>query len=136
MKSKLGVSVGLLGVFIYLAALFGGYVAIIIVGGYVLLVEENEWLKKTAVKAVALLVFFSGLTAVIHLIPDALSWIASLVSIFHGVFDYDILSSIIDVIIKAIDIVRTVLFLALAAKAINQSTVSVPVIDNLINKYM
>lgn len=47
-KTKLGVSVGIFGAFLYVAALFGGYIAITLLAGYVLLMESNEWLKKTA----------------------------------------------------------------------------------------
>ena len=58
-KTRLGISVGMLGATIYLSGLFGGYVAILLLAGYSLLFEENIWLKKSAVKAVALLLFFS-----------------------------------------------------------------------------
>lgn len=70
-KTKLGVSVGIFGAFLYVAALFGGYIAITLLAGYVLLMESNEWLKKTAVKAVATLACFSFLSLLIGLIPDA-----------------------------------------------------------------
>lgn len=135
MKSKLGISVGLLGAGIYLAALFGGYVAVIVLAGYVLLVEENEWLKKSAVKAVALLMTISFAITLINLVPDLLSWISSLVSIFKGTFNYGVVSSVISLITKAIDIVRTCLFLMLGAKALNQGTVAIPFVDKIINKY-
>ena len=46
-KTKLGVSVGIFGAFLYVAALFGGYIAITLLAGYVLLMESNEWLKTT-----------------------------------------------------------------------------------------
>lgn len=135
MKSKLGISVGLLGAGIYLVALFGGYPAVIVLAGYVLLVEENEWLKKSAVKAVALLMTISFAITLINLVPDLLSWISSLVSIFKGTFNYGVVSSVISLITKAIDIVRTCLFLLLGAKALNQGTVAIPFVDKIINKY-
>lgn len=53
-KTKLGVSIGLLGAGIFAAALFGGYVATIVLAGYVLLMETNEWLRRAAVKALNL----------------------------------------------------------------------------------
>ena len=67
-KTKLGISVGLFGALVFAAALFGGYMSSIIILGYVLLFEANEWLKKSAVKAVATLVAFSFVTAVIGLV--------------------------------------------------------------------
>lgn len=135
MKTKLGISVGLMGAAIYLAALFGGYTPVILLVGYVLLVEENEWLKKTAVKAAALLISLSFLLTLIGLIPDLLSWINSLVAIFKGTFNYGIVSSIIGFITKAIDIIKTCLFLLLGVKALNQGTVAIPFVDKIVNKY-
>ncbi len=52
-KTKLGISVGLLGAAIYFMGLFSGYMVAVLLAGYVLLFEENEWLKKSAVKAIA-----------------------------------------------------------------------------------
>lgn len=135
MKAKLGISVGLLGAGIYLAALFSGYLAVIVLAGYVLLVEENEWLKKSAVKAVALLMTISFAITLINLVPDLLSWISSLISIFKGTFNYGVVSSIILSITKAIDIVKTCLFLMLGVKALNQGTVEIPFVDKIINEY-
>ena len=135
MKAKIGISVGLLGATVYFAALFGGYVPTIILTGYILLCEENEWLKKSAVKAVALMMSISFAIALISLIPDVFSWISSLVAIFKGTFNYGIVSLIISVITKAIDIARTCLFLMLGVKALNQGTVAVPFVDKIINKY-
>lgn len=135
MKTKLGVSVGLLGAMIYFAALFGGYTPVIVLAGYVLLFEGNEWLKKAAVKAVALLVSISFLLTVINLIPDLLLWISTIVSVFKGTFNYSIVTSIISIFTRLIDIIRTCLFLILGVKALNQGTIVVPVVDKLINKY-
>lgn len=135
MKTKIGISVGLLGAAVYFAALFGGYVPAIILAGYILLREDNEWLRKSAVKAVALMMLISFVITLIALIPDLLSWISSLVAVFKGTFNYGIVSSIISLITKAIDIVRTCLFLMLGTKALNQGTVAVPVVDKIINKY-
>ena len=54
-KTKLGISVGLFGAIIFAVALFGGYIPSILLVGYVLLMETNEWLRKSAVKALATL---------------------------------------------------------------------------------
>lgn len=135
-KTKLGVSVGLLGAAVYFSAAFGGYVAMFLVAGYVLLFEENEWLKKAAVKAVALMIAVGVLNTAIGLIPDVLTWLSSFLSIFDTYISVGKVSSFFDSIIGAISIIRTVFFLILGVKALNQGTINVPVVDNLINKYM
>lgn len=135
-KTKLGVSVGLLGAAVYFSAAFGGYVAMFLVAGYVLLFEENEWLKKAAVKAVALMIAVGVLNTAIGLIPDVLTWLSSFLSIFDTYISVGKVSSFFDSITGAISIIRTVFFLILGVKALKQGTINVPVVDNLINKYM
>lgn len=136
MKTKLGISVGLFGAAIYFTALLGGYTPVILLSGYVLLCEENEWLKKTAVKAVALLISIAFLTTLINLIPDLLSWINSLVLLFEGAFEYQKVNSFIGVITGAISIIRICLFLVLGVKALNQSTIAIPFVDEMLEKYL
>lgn len=136
MKTKLGISVGLFGALLYLVAYFGGYVPAILLAGYVLLCEENDWLKKAAVKAVAVVVAISFVITVINLIPDLLSWLNSFLGIFGGYFNYGFVSNVIGFIVKTISVLKTVLFLLLGIKALNQGTITVPFVDKLIEKNM
>lgn len=135
-KTKLGISVGLMGAAVYFTSLFSGYLVPVLLTGYVLLFEENEWLKKSAVKAVALMAFFSLLTVGINLIPNLMSFINSIVSMFGGNFYIGFLDNLIDAIVTAISIIEKLLFIGLGLTALNQGNISVPVVDNLINKYM
>lgn len=135
-KTKLGVSVGVFGAFIYVAALFGGYVASILLAGYVLLMESNEWLKKTSVKALATLACFSFLSLLIGVIPDVLNWIVSLINVFGTNLYFSFINEVFNVIIQLISLLKDVVFIALIYKALNQGTIKLPVVDNLINKYM
>ena len=87
-KTKLGISVGLLGAVLYFTGLFSGYIVAVLIAGYILLCEENEWLRKSAVKALGVMIAFSLMTTVINLIPNALSFIDEIVSIFAKYFQY------------------------------------------------
>lgn len=133
-KTKLGVTVGLMAAAIYFLAISGGYIPMLLIGGYVVLVENDAWLKRVVIKALALMLSFSVLMVVIGLIPDALSWVSSLASVFNGLFTYGKVSSIINVINGLIDIARTVLFLVLGWNALKMKDVSIGFIDNLINR--
>ena len=134
-KTRLGITVGLLGAAIYFAGFFGGYLTMMILAGYVLLFEENEWLKKTAVKAAALMMFFSLLTTTIELVPSAINFINSVANIINLNFEMLIISKIVTAVASAISIVETVLFIGLGIKALKQETITFPVIDKLIDKY-
>ena len=139
MKTRLGISVGMLGAALYFAGLFGGFVALTILAGYTLLVEENEWVKKTAVKAFLLLVAFSLLKTLIGLIPDAIGVFDKFVYIFSTEFS---LASSLSVVIKIVsfltaglDFIEVVLFLILGLKALNQSTVKIGAVDGTVTKH-
>lgn len=135
-KTKLGISVGLLGAAAFLMAYFGGYTPVLLLTGYVLLFEENAWLKRSCVKAIALMVSYACLLAIIGFIPDILGCISSLMSVFDGYFDYAKLSAVLNVITGVLDIIRTALFLLLGMKALNQGTIRIPYVDGLLDKYI
>ena len=133
-KTKLGISVGLLGAALYFLGLFSGYLATILVVGYVLLCESDEWLKKSAVKAVAVLVLFSLASAVIGLIPNVISFVDSVFSVFGGDFHIYFVTNIINVITTALNIIEKLLLLILGFFAFKKETVKLPVIDDFIDK--
>ena len=126
----------MLGAAIYLTGLFSGYLVAILIAGYALLFEENRWLKRSVVKAVSLMVFFSFITVLINLIPDAMNCISYVASMFGGNFHVGFISNLVSAVTSVIDVIQKVLFLALGVKALNQGTIVVPVVDKLINKYM
>lgn len=133
-KTKLGVTVALFGAAIYFISLFGGYIPVIILGGYVLLMEENVWLKKAAVKSVAVLIMFSLFSALLNLIPGAINFVDDIFNIFGGYFTIGVVSAIVNMLTSALSLLRTLLFILLGLKALNQGDISVPGIDKLVNK--
>lgn len=133
-KTKLGVTVALFGAAIYFISLFGGYTPVIILGGYVLLMEENVWLKKAAVKSVAVLTMFALFSALLGLIPGVISFVDDIFNIFGGYFTIGVVSAIVNMLLSALSLLRTLLFILLGLKALNQGDISVPGIDKLVNK--
>lgn len=113
---------------------FSGYLLVFLLTAYILLMEENVWLKKTAVKTVAVLMVFSLLNAVLGLIPDLISVISSIFNIFNGSFSIRILSSIISAARSVLGFLETLLLLGLGFKALNQGTIKIPMIDKLVDK--
>lgn len=135
-KTKLGISAGMLAAVIYLTALFSGYWVAIFLAGYVLLFEENQWLKISAIKAVGILLFFSFLSTVIHLIPDALDVVSYFGNMFGTVLSFGPVNPFIYAVLGIVDIVEKILFLVLGVKAFEQRTIAFPVVDKLISKYV
>ena len=135
-KTRLGISVGLFGAALFFTCFFGGYVAAFLLAGYVLLFEENAWLRKAVVRGIALMIGFSLLYALVNLIPDALGFIGDIAVLFNGSFNYIVISNIVSVLTSALIIAEKVLFIALGVKALTQGTIKLPVIDALVDKYM
>ena len=135
-KTRLGISVGMLGAAIYLTGLFSGYVVAVLMAGYVLLCEENSWLRRCAVKAVSLMVFFSFITVLINLVPNAISSINYVASMFGSSFYAVFITNLVSAVTSIIDIIEKLLFIGLGVKALNQGTITVPVVDKLVSKYM
>lgn len=134
-KTKLGISVGLLGASLYFIGLFSGYVAAVILAGYILLFEENVWLRKSAVKALAVMIMFSFWIAVANLIPNAIDLIDDIASVFEGSFCIPFASNLVSAVVTALNFIEKLLLLVLGVKALNQGTIPLPVIDGLIDKY-
>ena len=135
MKSKLGISVGLFGAGIYLGNLVGGILVSILLLGYVLLFEENEWLKVSVIKATVLSMFFTFVTMVVELVPRTIGTIDNLMRIFDGDFTMQFLSRLTLFLNYGIGLLEMVVFLLLAVKALNQRTMNIPVVDGMIKKH-
>ncbi len=136
MKSRLGISVGLLGAIIYACGLFGGYIPLIILCGYVLLVEKNDWLEYVAVKAICVNILFSVLFLIISVIPDLLDIIQDFVYLFKGTFSYQVISNMESCVYGIISFIKNITYLLLMFKALTLGDMRIGVVDSLINKHM
>ncbi|MGI5894172.1 MAG: hypothetical protein ACOX6P_06210 [Candidatus Merdivicinus sp.] len=133
-KTRLGISVGLMGAILYLMGLLN-LLGLVVIAGYILFCESNVWLRKSAVKAVVLYVIFA------------------LVSIFFGIFDdiFGILNTMLgwissirlgfplrldDIVQYAVSIIRTILYLALAGLALKQKTIPMGPIDKELDQHL
>ncbi|MBP3567770.1 MAG: hypothetical protein J6K04_01260 [Lachnospiraceae bacterium] len=136
MKTKLGISVTMLAVTAYLLGLFSGYLALVLVAGYVLLCETDEWLKKSVVKALVVCLAFSLVSALIGFIPNAISLVDDLLNIFGGNFSIGFISRIVVFINTVLSVLQKLLMLGLAAMAASNKTIKLPVIDDILDKNM
>ena len=134
-KTKLGLSVELMAVAVVLASYFGGYVTMALVVGYVLLAEENEWLKKLAVKVAVLVVGFSFISALVYLIPNVVNCIDDIFRLVNLNFGIPMLSEFMNVFNSILDIVKKFIFLVMGYMAISHNTFAIPVIDAFVDKH-
>ena len=143
-KTKLGISVGMLAAITYFCGLFAGLLTTVVVAGYILIAEEDMWLRKVAVRAVALLIVFQLVYFVIGIIPDVFGLIDSVITVFDSETAYDFSSSdfiravenALSVISSVIGFVQGLLFAFLGITAFVQKNVKLPVIDDIIDREM
>ncbi|HJD45547.1 MAG TPA: hypothetical protein H9909_01765 [Candidatus Mediterraneibacter norfolkensis] len=135
-KTKLGIPFGLLAAGIYFGVLFGGYLVAVLLAAYVLLVEDDEWLRRSSVKAVILLIVFSLIDIILGFFPDVLGVLSGIIGMFATPFTYYAFSNILSLIGEVFDIIKYLLFIALGLKALKMRSIIIPVVDKIIYKYM
>ena len=135
-KTKLGISIGFMAAILCCAGMFMGYTATLLLAGYVILMEEDVWLKATAVKVVSIMAVFSLIIVAINMIPDAISVINYFVAMFGGSFSLYVVTNLTYFIQETVLFAENLVFLVLALKALKLDTINVPVVDELITKHM
>ncbi len=133
-KTKLGLSAGILGAIAFLVAAFGGYIPALLIAGYVLIAEDNTWLKKTAVKAVLILLAFSTVSWIVSLIPSLLSIITDFLQLFKVSFYPNVLHTLFSILQSVLTILRGILLVFLAIPASQEKTLVLPGVDPLLHK--
>lgn len=132
-KTKLGMSIGLLSAVIYFTALFGGYIPLFMIAGYVLIFEQNDWLKRVCFKAVILLIAFSMITAIVGVLPNLMNSFSNFIQIFHGDFSYVLISRIVNIFNDIMSIIKVILFIMLGFKAYKIQDIRISNIDKIID---
>ena len=138
-KSKLGISLNLQTALLYFLGAIGswGLFGMIIAAGYVLIYEESDKLKKSAVKALILAVFLTILTVIVTLLTSWLTIMIIPFTIHHGgIFHFSIptwqaIMQSIDMGMRAISILIPVVC---GLRAYNQKEIGLRWIDGIINK--
>lgn len=138
-KSKLGVSVGVLASLLFFANLFNnaktfvylGSLITILIAGYILIAENNAWLRKTAVKAVALTVFFALIPGILNLVPSIADVINEIIGLFGGSLYIGFTYKAISAIVSLLSVVERILFIILGVLAFSEKSVKLAEVDKL-----
>ncbi len=132
-KTKLGISVGLLGAALYFMGLVN-FLGLILLAGYVLLFESNEWLRRSAVKAAAIVLGFALISVVIGISNDVLSVLNSLLSWVKIPFRITWPLQLDSMVLNAVDALEKLVLLLLGFKAFTQGSMNIGPIDKVIDK--
>ena len=140
-KTKFGISAAVLAAIVWLLGYYGGYTVALLAIGYVMLVEESEFLKRTAVKVLVFLLAFSLLGTVINLIPSLLSLVRSLIYVFDKYYYSEELMAnwiyrLSDFFSSVISLAKMIVFLLMGGYALFGKELKLPVVDQFVDKYL
>ena len=132
-KSKLGISVALLASGMFFLGIVN-YLALIAVAIYIFIREDNVWLKKTAVFAVVLVVFFAAVNFV-------LSTLSGLVSMFNLNIDFVVnpvvvLTRLFSILTRIVNIAEYVFLVVFGFMALGGKSIKIGFINKLCDKHM
>ena len=134
-KTKLGLNVGMMAALVYMVCNFAGYTVALMLVGYVLLCEDNAWLKKCALKGTLIMIALSVCNSVINLIPNIISIPLDLLNIFGFNLYFNFMYEITNLFYNLLSLVETVVLLMLSFKAVSKLDLPVPVIDKLVEMF-
>ncbi len=135
-KTKLGLSTSMLAALAFLACYFGGFTPMILVVGYILVAEKDEWLRKNAVTAVVVTIAFSFLSSVIYLLPNLINLIDTGLGIFNVNFSIYFITWAVNFVTTVLDLVEKVFFLLMTVLALAHKTFDIPVLSDFIVKHL
>lgn len=134
-KTKLGISIGLTGAAMY----FLGAISIIpafLLAAYVLLMEDNDWLKKSAVKMMAIVIVFGALSVGVDLVQDVFGVLRGIVGIFADYANVRVPLNLDTIAEYIIAFCKSLLLILMGFKALTMGTMKVGFLDKIISKHM
>lgn len=137
-KTKLGISVGLLGALVFVSG-YTSLTVLALVGGYVLLKEENSTLKKYVVYAAALLIAFlaaSMCISAIETVFDFLNFNSWMTSVDGLSTVYRIIMALFETLTDILYIAEILVFGFLALMALVGKEIKIAFLDKLVEKHM
>lgn len=132
-KTKLGLSVKICNVLVFLLFLFGGYTVGLLAFGYVMLCEKDQSLRVSAVTALLAAVAYSLLHMLIGLLPDVENVFVSMLNIFQVHANVLLLNRIATFLYGVLSLLKTVVFVILAFLAILDKPVQLASVKKLLD---
>lgn len=133
-KTKLGVSVGLLGAAIYFSGLVN-MLLLFLLAGYVLLFEENEWLRRAAVKAAAIVIGFALVSVLIGTLDNVFAFFNVLIGWMGTSFKLGYPLGIDTLLRNLCSFAENVILLLLGYSALSLGSIRIDFFDKIVNKH-
>lgn len=129
-KAKLGMAVGLLAALTCFLGMFSTLGAIL-AAGYILVKEDDSWLRKVAVRVLGVLVCFGILSGLVNVGFDFFRTIRS-----FGVANMSNLFNFESFVYYVLDGIQAIFLFIMGIKAFSYKAVRFPVVDGWIDRYV
>lgn len=134
-KTKLGLSVGLLTSLLFFSGLMSNLI-VFLVAGYILLVEENEWLRKAAVKAMVIVALFAVAQGMIGVLGDLFLAVSSITRELPFIgFKVEIPLGLDNSLSYLLRAAESIVLILSGYKALSQGTMKLKIADDLVNTH-
>lgn len=135
LKTKLGISIALVGAAMYFLGAIS-FTPAVLLAGYVLIAEQNEWVKRQAAKMIGVVVLFGLLSIAVGWIDDVVGVLNIIVRWFNSDVYLSVPANLTNLIRYIISIVKEVLLLVMGFKALGMKNVKIGLIDKPLDKFM
>ena len=135
-KTRLGISVGLMAALVWLLGLYAGWVALVLVVGYVMVAEESMWLKKQALRAVAIFLMFAILGTALNVIPNLLGLVSDFAQFARVYLNFTRINNLFYLLGTIVSMAKTYLILVLSILMLFGKNFKIPLVDSFIDKLL
>lgn len=135
LKTKLGVSIALVGAAMYFLGAIS-FIPAVLLAGYVLIAEENEWVKRQAARMIGVVVLFGLLGIAVGWIDDVFGILNIIVRWFNKEVYLSVPANLTYLVQYIISIVKEVLLLVMGFMALGMKNLKLAPIEKLLDKFM
>ncbi|MBD5530749.1 MAG: hypothetical protein HDQ98_00900 [Lachnospiraceae bacterium] len=135
LKTKLGISIALVGAAMYFLGAIS-FTPAVLLAGYVLIVEQNEWLKRQAAKMIGVVVVFGLLSIAVGWIDDVVYMLGIIVRWFSKDTYLSVPANLTTLCQYIITLAKEVFLLMMGFMALGMKNVKLGVVDKQLDKFM
>lgn len=136
LKTKLGVSIALVGAAMYFLGAIS-FIPAVLLAGVMLIMEDNAWVKRQAAKMIGVVIVFSLLGIAVGWVDDAVSLLNTIVHWFSKDAKWLAIPGNFTSFIKLIiNVAEEVLLIVMGFMALKMKEIRFGLVDKLLDKFM
>lgn len=135
LKTKLGISIALVGAAMYFLGAIS-FIPAMLLAGYVLIAEQNDWLRRQAAKMIGVVIVFGLLSIAVGWLDDIASVLNIIVNWFDDGVYIRIPANLTSLCQYVISLAKEIFLLVMGFMALGMKGVKLGVVDKQLDKFM